>query len=87
MNATHPSFNFCSDGSCVPSNSTCNANATGPLYTKQSGCKALTQCPVGNNGFLKLGEIYGLNSTQGGVPHIGNTTLTVPINAPCAMIV
>ena len=87
MNATVPSFNFCSDGSCIPSNSTCSANATGPIYTRQSGCRALTQCQVGNNGVMMIGEIYGHNQTQGGVPFVGNTTVTAPINAPCAMIV
>lgn len=52
-------YSFCSDGSCIPSNSTCNANATGPIYTKQSGCRPQANCAIGNNGVLSIGEIYG----------------------------
>jgi len=75
---------YCPDGSCV-SQETSTCTTSGPIYTKQTGCRATTQCDVGNRGLIVIGEDDSLFEKQGGVGFNDSVTFTVPRNNPCAI--
>lgn len=56
---------YCPDGSCVSMvDNTCSTSGT--IYTENTGCRATSQCDVGNRGLIVIGETDHLYETQGG---------------------
>ena len=77
-------YMYCPDGSCESREfSTCSSSGT--IYTAQTGCRALSQCDVGNRGLIVIGESMSLLESQGGVDFSDEVTFEVPTNSPCVL--
>ena len=77
---------YCPDGSCV-SFATGTCVTSGPIYTAQIGCRALSTCNTGNHGLIVIGENDSLLPQQGGVPFASSLTLSAPPKNPCALMI